>query len=163
MSNKVKPVPEGFHTLTPSLVVHDSVEAIKFYKKAFGAEEIMRMPGPGGRGIMHAEIRIGNSILFLNDEFPGAATKSPRTLNGSSATINIYAENADASYNRAIEAGATVRMPIADMFWGDRYGIVTDPFGHAWGIATHREDLSPEEIGRRADDYFASNPLPKDE
>ena len=161
MAQKVKAIPEGFHTLTPSLVVHDAAEAIEFYKKAFGAEEILRMPGPGGRGIMHSELKIGNSIFFLTDEFPGGCTKSPKSLNGSSSTLNIYAEDADAAYGRAVSAGATVRMPIADMFWGDRYGIVTDPFGHSWGIATHKENLSAEEIGTRAEKYFSENPVPE--
>ena len=161
MASNVKAIPEGFHTVTPSLVVHAAADAIDFYKKAFGAEEIMRMPGPDGKSIMHAEVKIGNSILFITDEFPEAGCKSPKTLSGSPATFNIYTEDVDASFKRAIDAGAEVKMPATDMFWGDRYAQVIDPFGHTWGMATHKEDLTPDEIGKRAQAFFAQAPPSK--
>jgi len=158
MSQKqnVKPIPPGFHTVTPSLVLKDAARAIEFYKKAFGAEEVMRMPGPGGRGVMHAEIRIGDSTIFLGDEWPGYDCKSPESLGGSSGALHLYVADVDAAVKRAIAAGAKETMPIADMFWGDRYGKVQDPFGHTWGLATHTEDLSPEEIDRRAQAFMES-------
>jgi PhnB protein len=158
MPKHVKAIPEAFHTLTPSLVVHDAAQALEFYKKAFGAEELVRMPMPNGQSIMHAELKIGNSIFFVSDEFPGHHIKSPRTLNGSAGVIHIYSENTDAAFDRAVKAGATPTMPPADMFWGDRYASVTDPFGHSWGLATHKEDLTPEQIDKRARDWFAKMP-----
>jgi uncharacterized glyoxalase superfamily protein PhnB len=145
----VPAVPPGFHTVTPHLVVRGATEALAFYKKAFGADEIMRMPGPNGM-IGHAEIRIGDSIVMLADEFPGAPLSSPAKLSGSSASIMLYVPDCDALFNRAVAAGAKVTMPLTDMFWGDRFGQVTDPFGHVWAIATHKEDVPPEEMAKRA-------------
>ena len=155
MAGKTNPVPEGFRSVTPHITVKDAGAAIDFYKKAFGAEEIMRVPGPGGRGVMHAEIRIGDSVIMLNDEFPGPCAKAPTSLNGTTLAIHLYVSDADAAYKKAVDAGAAATMPLQDMFWGDRYGSVTDPFGHLWSIATHVEDVSPEECGKRADAFFA--------
>lgn len=148
MAGKVAPVPEGYHTVTPSLIVTDSAKAIEFYKRAFGAEELYRMAMPDGR-VMHAEIAIGNSRIMMSDEFPDMGMRSPQSLGGTHGGMHIYVENVDAAFQRAIDAGATVQMPPADMFWGDRYAKVGDPFGHSWGLATHQEDLSPEEMTRR--------------
>jgi uncharacterized glyoxalase superfamily protein PhnB len=146
----VKPIPDGFHTLTPHIVVSDAAAAIDFYKEAFGAKEAMRMPGPGGK-IMHALIQIGDSKVMLNDEFPemGGAL-SPSSLGGSPVTLTLYVPDVDRTFEQAIAAGATVKMPAADQFWGDRYGMLTDPFGHLWAVATHIEDLTPEQIAQRA-------------
>src|SRR5438045_3682316 len=153
-----KPIPDGYHTATPNITVKGADKAIEFYKKAFGAEEMVRFPGPGGHGIMHAEIKIGNSIIMLHDEFPGMGASSPLTLGGITGTVFLYVEDVDAVHAQAVAAGATVRVPVMDMFWGDRTGRVVDPFGHEWAIATHKEDVSPEEIGRRAKEFFARMP-----
>ena len=154
--SRAKPIPEGFHTVTPHLVVRDAAKAIEFYKRAFGAEEIMRMPGPGGQGIMHAEIKIGDSCLMIVDEMPQMERwVSPQKLSGTTVALALYVEDADKLFQRAVDAGAKVSMPMMDAFWGDRYGKVTDPFGHEWEICTHKEDLTPEEIGKRATKFFA--------
>lgn len=147
----VDPIPEGFRTVTPHLVVKGAAAALDFYKKAFGAEECIRMPAPDGR-IMHAEIKIGDSIVMLADEFPewGMPPRNPQALGGTSVTLHTYVPDVDASFERASEAGCTVAMPPTDMFWGDRYGKVVDPFGHEWAIATHKVDLSPEEMAEAA-------------
>jgi uncharacterized glyoxalase superfamily protein PhnB len=150
---KTSPVPEGFHTITPHLVVDGAAAAIEFYQKAFGAKENARMPSPDGK-IMHAEIAIGDSLLMLNDEFPDWGKRGPRSLGGSAVTIHLYVEDADAVMQRAIQAGAKVTMPLQDMFWGDRYGQVEDPYGHRWSIATHKEDVSFGEMERRAKQAF---------
>ncbi|MBI2382048.1 MAG: VOC family protein [Gammaproteobacteria bacterium] len=144
---KVKPIPEGMHTLTPHLVCANAAAAIEFYQRAFGAEEVMRVPGPEGK-LMHAQIRIGDSALMLVDEFPDWGCLGPNSLKLSSApvTLNLYVADADAFLARAVAAGAEVTMPLADMFWGDRYGQVKDPFGHHWAIATHIRDMTPAEI-----------------
>ncbi|HTD67982.1 MAG TPA: VOC family protein [Candidatus Limnocylindria bacterium] len=155
MNSRVKPVPGGFHTLTPHLVVKGAAQAIEFYKKAFGAEEITRAPGPDGKSLMHADLKIGDSRLFLVDEFPEMNCRGPRTIGGTPVTIHMYVEDVDAAFSKAVAAGAQVRMPLADMFWGDRYGVLEDPFGHAWSMATHKEDLTPEEIGKRAGAAFS--------
>ncbi len=152
----VKPIPEGFNTVSVYLVVKNAVEALEFYQKAFGAEPGVRMPGPDGKSTMHAEMRIGNSMVMLTDENPQWEMKSPHTLGGSPSSLHIYVEDVDKYFNRAIEAGCEVKAPLMDAFWGDRFGKVTDPFGHEWGIATHKEDLSGEEIGKRAAEFFAS-------
>ena len=149
MAKAAKAVPDGYHTLTPGLVVKDGLRAIEFYKKAFGAEEVFRMPGPGGKGVMHAELRIGNSLLFLSDEFPGMSCQSPETLKGTTQSIYMYVQDVDALFNRAVASGARVVMPLADMFWGDRFGKLADPFGHEWALASHTEDLTPEEMEKR--------------
>ncbi len=139
MSN-VKPIPEGYHTVTPFLVLKDAHRAIEFYKRAFGAEERFRMPTPDGK-VAHAELQIGDSVVMLSE-----AIQEPVT----SASMYLYVPNVDAVCQRAVAAGAEAAMPPTDMFWGDRFGRVVDPFGVRWGIATHKEDLSPQEIGRRA-------------
>lgn len=144
----VKTTPEGYHSMTPYLTVRGAARAIEFYKRAFGAKERMRMPGAEGK-IGHAELQIGDSIIMLSDESPEMGSRSPETLGGSASSIFLYVENVDAIVARAVEAGAKVAMPVQDMFWGDRFGRVTDPFGHGWGIATHTEDLTPEEIAKR--------------
>lgn len=144
-TQNVKPIPEGMHTVTPHLVCAGAASAIEFYKKAFGAVELHRIPGPDGK-LMHAAIRIGDSVVMLVDENPQWGAKGPKTLNGSPVTIHLYVENADAVYDQAIVAGASGTMPVADTFWGDRYGMVVDPFGHNWSIATHVRDVSPEEM-----------------
>jgi PhnB protein len=146
MSNEnVKRIPEGMHSITPHLVCNGAAEAIEFYKKAFGAEEMGRMPMPDGK-LGHAMLRIGDSMIMLADEFPEWGSVGPATLKGSPVTIHLYVENADAQFDRAIAAGAQVRMPLADMFWGDRYGVLEDPFGHRWSVAHHVRDVSPEEM-----------------
>lgn len=150
MSKGIAPIPPNFGTVTPHLVVKDAAKAIEFYKKAFGAEEINRMAMPDGR-LMHASIKIGNSIVMLCDEFPEfhCGSASPQTLKGAHATLHIYVENVDQAYQKAVEAGGTAAMPPQDMFWGDRYGKIVDPFGQPWSIATHKEDLSEEEMKTR--------------
>jgi PhnB protein len=143
-----KPIPEGYHTLTTYLAVDDARKAIEFYKRAFGAKEGVLMPGPDGT-IGHAELQIGDSKLMLSDPFPQASTKPPKELGGTTASVFMYVEDVDAVVKRAVDAGATVTMEVADQFWGDRFGSITDPFGHSWAIATHVEDLTPEEIEER--------------
>jgi PhnB protein len=144
----VKTIPEGYHTVTPYLTIRGAARAIDFYKRAFGAEETMRMPGPGER-IMHAEIRIGDSPVMISDEMPEMGNKSPQTLGGVPGYLFLYVNDVDRAFQRAVDAGAQVKMVPTDMFWGDRYGRLVDPFGHEWGLATHKEDLTPEEIARR--------------
>jgi len=141
----VKPVPDDMHTITPHLICAGAADAIDFYKKAFNAVEAGRLPGPNGK-LMHAMIRIEGSPVMLVDEMPEWCAQGPKTLKGSSVTIHIYVADADAVFNRAIAAGATVIMPLADMFWGDRYGKLEDPFGHHWSVATHIRDVTPEEM-----------------
>jgi PhnB protein len=145
-----KPIREGFHTATPYLTVKGAAQAIDFYKRAFGAHEQGRMAGPDGRTVMHAEIRIGDSVLMLCDEFPQpGSSRSPETLGGTTSAVFLYVPDVDAAFKRAVDAGAKAIMPPADMFWGDRFAKLTDPFGHQWAMATHKEDLSPEEIEKR--------------
>ena len=141
----VNPIPEGMHTVTPHLICAGAAAAIEFYQKAFGAVELTRMPDSSGK-VMHASIRIGDSIIMLNDEMPEWGTFSPKSLKGSPVTIHLYVENADAVFGQAVRAGAKVTMPLADMFWGDRYGKLEDPFGHQWSIGTHVRDATPEEM-----------------
>jgi PhnB protein len=149
MAEQVSSNPCGYGTLTPHLRVRGASEAIEFYKKAFGAEEIVRMPGPDDK-VMHAELKFGESRLMLCDEFPDWGALSPQSLNGTGVTIHMYVEDADAVFERAVSAGATVQMPLQNQFWGDRYGKVVDPYGHEWSIATHIEDVAPEEMETRA-------------
>jgi PhnB protein len=144
-----KPIPEGYHTITPYLAVDDAAKAIDWYKKAFGAKERMRMEAPGGK-IGHAELEIGDSLVMLSDPFPQASSKPPKQLGGTSGGVFMYSEDVDAVVKKAVDAGATVTMEVADQFWGDRFGTVTDPFGHSWSIATHVEDVPPEEMAERA-------------
>ena len=154
MAPAKKPIPEGFHSITPSLVVRDAAKAIDFYKNALGAQELVRMPGPDGK-IMHAEIKIGDSIIFIGEENPQMGVKSPQTLGGCTGTLNLYVSDVDQTFRQAITAGGRESMPVADQFWGDRYGTFVDPFGYSWGIATHKEDLSPAEMDQRAQEFFA--------
>ena len=157
-ARSVRPVPEGYHSLTPGLVVDNAAEAIEFYKRAFGARELGRLSAPDGHTIWHAELQIGDSRLMLGDESPDMSEgRAPKSLGGTASSIHIYVEDADAAFQRAIEAGATVSMPLMDAFWGDRYGKVTDPFGHQWGIATRREEVSVEEMRRRAEAFAAQS------
>ncbi|MBM3774932.1 MAG: VOC family protein [Acidobacteria bacterium] len=144
----VKPVPEGFHTATPYLAVRGASAAIEFYKRAFSAQEISRMTGPDGK-VAHAEIRIGDSPVMLADEAPEWGNQSPAALGGTPVNIFLYVPDVDTVYQRALDAGAQSRMAPADMFWGDRFSKITDPFGHEWGIATHIEDVAPEEMKKR--------------
>jgi PhnB protein len=144
-----QPVPEGYHTLSAYLAVEDAAAAIEYYTKAFGAQESVRMHAPGGL-IGHAELEIGDSRIMLSDPFPQSSTKPPRELGGTSASVFMYVEDVDAVVKRAVDAGATVTMEVADQFWGDRFGVITDPFGHVWSIATHVEDVPPEEMAERA-------------
>lgn len=143
--SQVKAIPDGMHSLTPHLVCRDAAAAIEFYKMAFGAIELFRLPMPDGK-IMHACVLIGDSQMFLFDEMPEMGAHGPQDLKGSPVTIHLQVQDADASFARAVAAGATVTMPVADLFWGDRYGRVRDPFGHHWSIATHTRDLSPGQI-----------------
>jgi PhnB protein len=149
-AGKVKPIPEGYHTATPYLVLNNASQAIDFYKKAFGAQEIMRMPGPGGK-IMHAEIKIGTSPIMLADENPQMNARSPKTIGGSPISIYLYVENCDEIVKRAVDSGAKLVRPVENQFYGDRSGGVEDPFGYQWYIATHVEDVSPEELKKRAE------------
>jgi uncharacterized glyoxalase superfamily protein PhnB len=158
MAGKVRAIPEGFNTLSLHIVVRDADKAIEFYKKAFGAEEIFRMPGPDGKTVMHAELKIGNSTMMMCQETPGmeCSTASPQTTGKATAVFHLYVEDADALYHRAVKAGAKSIMPISDMFWGDRYGQVGDPFGHVWSIATHKHDYTPEQMKKNMAEFFAT-------
>ena len=151
----VEPIPEGYHTATPYLAVDDVAEALEYYKKAFGAKERGRMEAPDGK-IGHAEIQIGDSLVMLSDPFPQASTRTPKELGGTTASVFLYVENVDAFVQRAVDAGATVSMEVADQFWGDRFGTITDPFGHSWSVATHIEDVPPEEMAERAKTAMAA-------
>ncbi len=149
-----KPIPEGYRTVTPYLSFKNAAKAIDFYKRAFGAQEIMRMEAPGGK-IGHAELKFGDSFVMLADEFPNGTTRAPESLGGATAGIFLYVDDVDKVFNQAVQAGAKVAMPLADQFWGDRYGQVTDPFGHVWSLATHKEDVAPDEMKRRAEEAMA--------
>jgi PhnB protein len=144
-----KPIPEGYHTVSPYLAVDDAARAIEYYVKAFGAKELVRMDGPGGT-IGHAELEVGDSRIMLSDPFPQASTRPPKELGGTSASVFMFVEDVDAVVKQAVDAGATVTMEVADQFWGDRFGTITDPFGHVWSIATHVEDVPPDELAERA-------------
>src|SRR5262245_58471710 len=149
-----KPIPTGFHSITPHHVIRNTPAAIDFYKKAFDAKEIARMPGPDGKTVMHAEIKIGDSIIMLGEEAPQYGCKSPQNLNGTPVTVHLYVEHVDDVVQRAVKAGAETKMPVQDMFWGDRYGKLKDPFGHEWSLATHKRDLTPEEMQKGAAEAF---------
>ena len=153
----VRPIPAGFHSVTPYLTLNDTARAIDFYKRAFGAQEVMRMEAPGGK-IGHAEIKIGDSHIMLADEMPGMGGHSPQSLGGTTCGVMLYVENADSVFNQAVAAGAQVEAPLSDMFWGDRYGRLKDPFGHSWAIATHIEDVAPAEMSKRMQDAMAKRP-----
>ena len=150
----VDPVPDGYATVTPYIVVRNCAEAIEFYKKAFGAEEVMRMPAPGGERVMHAEIRVGGSAIMLADELPGMDCQSPQALGGTAVTLHLYLPDIDSAYARAQDAGCEAVMPPQDMFWGDLYGRLVDPYGHSWAMATHVRDVSPEEMREAAAEAF---------
>jgi len=145
----VQPIPEGYHSLTPYLAVEDASKAIDFYKEAFGADELMRMPGPDGK-IAHAELQIGDSKLMLSDPFPQSDVRPPSERGGPTGSIFMYVEDVDATFDQAQRAGAEVVSELEDMFWGDRFGTLSDPFGHVWSVATHKEDLSEEEMAERS-------------
>jgi len=151
----VKPIPEGYHTLTAYLAVDDAAEAIKYYKRAFGAKERLRMETPDG-SIGHAELEIGDSLFMLSDPFPQSNTTPPKTAGTTTGGIFMYVEDVDAVVKKAVDQGATVAMEVADQFWGDRFGTVIDPFGHSWSIATHVEDVPPEEMAERAKEAMAA-------
>ena len=151
-----RPIPDGYHTITPHLTIRDCARAIEFYRSAFGAEVVQSAIGPGGK-VMHALLKIGDSHIMMADEFPEmgeGVSKSPAALGGTTSVLNVYCADADAWYERAVKAGATGKMPPADMFWGDRYSQVVDPFGHAWAIATHTEDVSSAELAERQKKLF---------
>jgi PhnB protein len=152
----VKAIPDGYHTLTPYMTVRDAARAIEFYKQAFGAVEKGVMKGPDGK-VMHAELRIGDSLFMLADEFPQYGSLSPLSTGGSGMGLHIYVEDVDSAFDRAVRAGAKTEMPVTDTFWGDRYGKLADPFGHKWSIATHKRDMSREEM----DEEMKKMPLPQ--
>ncbi|MFZ0502135.1 MAG: VOC family protein [Chthoniobacterales bacterium] len=149
MTMKVNPIPEGSHTITPHLCVKDAAQAIEFYKKAFSAEELCRVPSPDGSTLIHAAVKIGDSILFLYDEVPQMGALGPKSIGGSPVRIHLYVADVDSLYDQAVKAGAEVGMPLENQPWGDRYGTLTDPFGHSWGLASHVEDVSFEEMRQR--------------
>jgi PhnB protein len=155
MASAVKPIPEGYHSVTPYLIINGAADAIEFYKKAFGATELLRMPYPDGK-IGHAEIKIGDSPIMLADEVPDMKYLSPKTLGGSPVSILLYVEDVDTVFNRAVAAGATQDRPVEDKFYGDRAGSLIDPFGHTWHVATHKEDVTPEEMELRSKAAAAS-------
>jgi PhnB protein len=151
-----KAIPEGYRTVSPYLAVEDAASAIDYYVSAFGAKEVVRMDAPGGK-IGHAELEVGDSRIMLSDPFPGASTQSPKQLGGTSASVFMYVEDVDAVVQRAVDAGATLTTEVADQFWGDRFGAITDPFGHVWSLATHVEDVPPEEMAARAEAAMGSD------
>jgi len=152
MTTAVRPIPEGYHSISPSLTCKNAAKAIEFYKNVFGAKLLVNMTGPGG-SVMHAELQIGDSRIFLNDEIPGMA-QGPVAGSPTGVYIFHYTQDVDSVYNRALSEGAKVAMPVANQFWGDRYGKFTDPFGHTWGVATHVEDVAPEEMKRRQEEMM---------
>ena len=154
MAQQVKAIPDGYHTITPALTIRDAARAIEFYKKAFNAQQLDRLDGPDGK-VVHAALKIGNSLFMLGEENLQMGCPSPLTLNGTPNSLYLYVENANAAFNQAVNAGAKVEMPVADMFWGDRAGQITDPFGHRWWLATHKQDLTPEQIKQGAQKAFA--------
>jgi PhnB protein len=149
MKREVKPIPDEYRTITPALTVRHAAEAIEFYKEAFGAQERSRMTTPDGKWVIHAELQIGDSLFMLGEEMPGMEHRSPQSLGGASVGFYVYVEDVDTVFERAVAAGATVKEPLADMFWGDRVGTVLDPSGHVWMLATHVENVDPEEMRKR--------------
>jgi PhnB protein len=154
MAKSAQAIPQGYHTVTPSIVVAGAAKALDFYKKAFGAEELSRFPGPDG-SIMHASFKIGDSIIMMGDEMPEQGGRGPKSIGGSPVSFFVYGENVDAAWKRAVDAGAKVVMPLADQFWGDRTGCLEDPFGHKWWLAQRIQDLSPEELRQSAENFFS--------
>jgi|SRR5215469_11555873 len=149
MPGRTNPIPQGYHSVTPYIVVNDAARAIEFYKRAFGATEVMRMPGPAGK-LAHVELELGDSLIMLSDEMPNNVVRSPQTVGGTTVGVFLYVEDVDKVFQQAKSAGAKEETPVADMFWGDRYGTLSDPFGHTWSLATHIEDVAPEEMAKRA-------------
>lgn len=149
MAKHVSPIPQGFHSVTPYLSVHNAAQALEFYKRAFGAQELMRTKDPQGK-VSHAEIKIGDSVVMLAEETPNSGLRSPQSIGATTASVFLYVNDADSTFKQAVSAGAKSQQPVTEMFWGDRYGRLTDPFGHSWSVATHIEDVSPEEMNRRA-------------
>jgi PhnB protein len=154
MAKNAPAIPKGYHTVTPSLFVEGAAKAIDFYKKALGAEELMRYAGPDGK-IMHAEIKVGDSIIMLADEMPEMGGRGPKSIGGTPVSFFVFGENVEAAWKRAVDAGAKEVVPLADQFWGDRTGCLVDPFGHQWWLAQHLQDLTPEEIRKNADAFFS--------
>lgn len=154
MAKKEAATPKGYHTVTPSLFVAGAAKAIEFYKNALGAEELMRFPGPDGK-IMHAEIKVGDSIIMLADEMPDMGGRGPKSIGGTPVSFFVYGQDVDAAWKRAVDAGAREVVPLADQFWGDRTGCLEDPFGHQWWLASHVQDLTPEEIRKNAEAHFS--------
>lgn len=158
VTKRVEPIPKGYHSLTPNLVVQGAADAIEFYKRAFGAKEKGgRMSDPSGK-VLHAEIQIGDSIVMLSDEFPQMGSKAPPSLGGTPSSLMIYVRDVDSAFQKAVAAGAKVKMPVADMFWGDRYGTLEDPFGHMWALGTRKENLTPRETARRMQEAMSRPP-----
>ena len=155
MNESAKMIPEGYHSINPYLIVRNAAQAIEFYKKAFGAEERFRMQGPDGKSIMHAELKIGDSIFMLAEESVEMKCHSPESIGGSPVSMYVYVRDVDAIFNQAVSAGATEMNPVKDQFYGDRSGYLRDPFGHLWSIATHKKDLSPEELRKAGETFFA--------
>jgi PhnB protein len=155
MAKAKQSIPAGYHTVTPSIIVAGADRALEFYKKALGAEELMRFPGPDGK-IMHAEMKIGDSLIMLGDEMPEHGGRGPTSYGGTPVSFFVYGDNVDQAWQRAVAAGAEVVMPLANQFWGDRSGCLKDPFGHNWWLSQHIEDLTPEEMGQRAQEFFSS-------
>jgi PhnB protein len=151
----INAIPEGYQSLTPMFIFKDANKAIDFYKRAFGAEERFVMPGPDGKGVMHAEVRIGTSIIMMGEESTDCPSKSAETIGSTPISFYIYVENVDEAFKKAVEAGSKIQMPVEDMFWGDRIGTVLDPFGYSWSLASHTKDLTPEEIQEGAQAMFA--------
>jgi uncharacterized glyoxalase superfamily protein PhnB len=156
MSKGPKPIPDGCHSVIPHLVVKDADKAIEFYKQALGATELGRLPRPDGKAVLHTELRIGGGRIYLCDEVPKSDCKAPTSIGGTSVTLHIYFADVDAAFAKAVAAGATVTMPLTNMFWGDRYGKIRDPFGHEWSLASHIEDVPPEEMPARAKEAIAN-------
>jgi PhnB protein len=154
MAKTAQAIPKGYHTVTPSIVVAGAAKALDFYKRAFGAEELSRFPGPDG-SIMHAEFKIGDSIIMMGDEMPEHGARGPKSIGGSAVSFFVYGENVDAAWKRALDAGAKVVMQLEDQFWGDRAGCLEDPFGHKWWLAQHMQDLTPDELKKAADSFFS--------
>ncbi len=157
----VKPIPNGAEGVIPHLIVDDANKALEFYKQAFGAEVVSKAPAPDGKRLMHAELKVGNSRIYLNDDFPeysGGKSRTPTALGGSPVILHRYVEDCDAVIKRAEKAGAKVTMPPQDQFWGDRYGTIRDPFGHTWSFATHVKDMTPEEMAAAMEEAFANAP-----
>ncbi len=154
MTRSATPIPPGFHTVTPSLCFKDAAAAIEFYKKALGAEELFRMNSPDGK-IGHAEIKIGDSVVFITDEFPGMGCSSPQTAGTTTGSLYLYVTDVDSAFQRAVDAGGKPQMPVSDMFWGDRFGSFVDPFGYSWGLSTHVQDYTPQQIEENAKQFYA--------